>query len=130
MDLYVVSLATGAVGLGVMAIGGLSHAAGGHMHAGHGHGHAGAGHAHGVGHPGAAHGGGHGAHATHGEGQAATGWNWSSLLSPRLLFSVLVGFGATGLIAASLPEPLRALAALGGAAAFEALLVGPLWRFL
>ena len=115
MDLYLVSLATGAVGLGIMGIGGLSH--GGHAgnghggHAGHGHGHAAHGHDHGAG------------------GQAA-GWSWTSLLSPRLLFSLIVGFGAVGIAAAPLGEPWQLVAALVAGAAFETLFVGPLWRFL
>ena len=139
MDPYTVSLATGAIGLGVMAVGGLSH--GGH---GHGHGHAhdvhagGAGHGH-AGHVGGAHAGGahaghghaasHGSHAAH-HGEAQGGFNWSSLLSPRLLFALMVGFGAGGIAAAPLGEPWRFGAALLAATAFEALLVGPLWRFL
>ena len=130
MDFYLVSLATGAVGLGVMAVGGFSH--GGHS----GHGHAGHGHA-------GAHAAGHGAHAAHAghSGHAgqehgvtphmpAAGWRWTSLLSPRLLFSVMVGFGLGGLAAAPLGEPFQFGIALAGAAAFEMLLVGPLWRFL
>ena len=111
MDLYVISLAAGATGLVAMAIGGVSHAGHGD-HAGHeGHGHAGpAAHVH--------HAGDHGA-------------SWlQSLLSPRVLFSVLVGFGAGGLLAAPLGEPWRLGAAILGAIAFEALLVGPIWRFL
>jgi hypothetical protein len=43
---------------------------------------------------------------------------------------VLIGFGAGGLLATPLGEPFRAGAAILGAAAFESLLVGPLWRFL
>ena len=135
MDLYLVSLATGAIGLGVMAVGGLSHGGHGHGH-GHGHGDAshagGVGHGHGhagdvhVGHGGAAS---HGAHAAH-HGEAAQGFSWSSLLSPRLLFALMVGFGAGGIAAAPLGEPWRFGAALLAGAAFEALLVGPLWRFL
>lgn len=122
MDLYLVSLATGAVGLGAMAVGGLSHTAGGHAHGGHDV------HAdlHAGGHAGhAAHG--HGGH--HGDAQGST-WSWTSLLSPRLLFSFLVGLGAVGLAAAPLGEPIRLGVALVGAAAFETFLVGPLWRFL
>ncbi len=53
-----------------------------------------------------------------------------SLLSPRVLFALLVGFGAGGLLAEPLGEPWRLGAAILGAAAFEALLVGPIWRFL
>lgn len=132
MDPYLVSLATGAIGLGAMAIGGLSHGghAGGHGHGGHaGHdiGHAGhAAHGHDAGHAGA-----HGhAHGQHGEHGSQGGWNWTSLLSPRLLFSVLVGFGAGGLIGTPLGEPVRLGAAVLGAVGFETLLFGPIWRFL
>ena len=117
MDLYMVSLATGAVGLGIMGIGGLSHGG----HAGHSHG----GHDAHVGHAGHA---GHG--HDHGAGAQAPGWSWTSLLSPRLLFSLMVGFGAGGVAAASLGEPWQLGAAVVVAAAFETLLVGPLWRFL
>ena len=133
MDLYLVSLATGAVGLGIMGIGGLSHGShAGHSHAGHahaGHGHAGHGHA-GHGHAGDAHGG-------HGQDQlvgvhmpAGGGWRWTSLLSPRVLFSLMVGFGAGGIIAAPLGEPWQLGASILGAAIFETAIVGPLWRFL
>jgi hypothetical protein len=125
MDLYTVSLATGAVGLGIMAVGGLSHGA----HAGHSHG-VHVGHAH-AGHSGGAvsriPGAGPRGARTSGAGG---GWKWTSLLSPRLLFSFFVGFGAGGILAASLAEPLRLAAAVGAGVAFEALLVGPLWRFL
>jgi hypothetical protein len=136
MDFYLVALATGGTGLAAMAFGGLSHGG----HAGHGAttgGHGGhAGHA------------GHSAHATHAAhaGQGAHGTNAGhgahaghaqnggsrllSYLSPRVLFAMLVGFGAGGLLAAPLGEPWRIGAAILAAVAFEALLVGPLWRFL
>ena len=128
MDLYLVSLATGAVGLGIMGIGGLSHGGhAGHSHAGHGH--AGHGHA-GHGHAGDSHG-------VQGRDQlvgvhmpAGGGWRWTSLLSPRVLFSLMVGFGAGGIIAAPLGEPWQLGAGILGAAIFEAAIVGPLWRFL
>ena len=132
MDLYMVSLATGAVGLGIMAIGGLSHGGhAGHSHSGHA-GHAHAGHTH-AGHAHAGHSQGHqgqeqavGPHAP----GAAAGWHWTSLLSPRLIFSLMVGFGAGGIAATPLGEPWQLGAALVVAAAFETLAVGPLWRFL
>jgi hypothetical protein len=129
MDLYTVSLATGAVGLGIMAVGGLSHGAhAGHSPAAH------AGHAH-SGHsdpsaariPGMPRGGARGAR---GSGASSAGWRWTNLLSPRLLFSFFVGFGAAGILASSLHEPFRLVAAVAAGIAFEALLVGPLWRFL
>lgn len=133
MDVYGFCLALGATGLAAMAIGGLAHVGnGGHAgHAGHG------GHGHGT-HAGHAHAGhAHTAelHAGHAHGAPAhpapAHANWlSSLFSPRVLFALLVGFGAGGLLAAPLGEPWRAGAAVLAAAAFEGLLVGPLWRML
>ena len=154
MDVYGFSLALGATGLAAMAIGGVAqvghagHGHGGHGHAGHGHG----GHAHG-GHAAHGHGGnGHGpaghahtaemhaghahtadAHGAPANAAAATSAHGSwffSLFSPRVLFALLVGFGAGGLLALPLGEPWRAGAAVLAAAAFEGLLVGPLWRML
>jgi hypothetical protein len=129
MDLYTVSLATGAVGLGIMAVGGLAHG----THAGHSHG-SHVGHAH-AGHSGAA--AAHipavargGARGARGSGSSGAAWRWTNLLSPRLLFSFFVGFGAAGILASSLHEPLRLAAAVTAGIAFEALLVAPLWRFL
>ena len=55
-------------------------------------------------------------------------WDWAS---PRVWFSVLVGAGATGLVARGfLFEPLVAGLAVVGGLAFERLVVGPIWRFL
>ena len=131
MDFYVISLAAGATGLAAMAVVGLSHtghaAHTSHTHAGEGAhgGHA----AHGghVGHAGhAAHT--HGAHVPH-AGDHAFSW-MQSLLSPRVLFALMVGFGAGGLLAEPLGEPWRLGAAILGAAGFEALFGGPIWRFL
>ena len=128
MDPYLVCLATGAIGLGAMAISGLSH--GGHDaggHAGHAAGHdVHAGHTGHAGH--GAHAGSHAAH--HGDHATNSGWSWSALLSPRLLFSLLVGFGAGGIAATPFGEPIRVGGAVLGAAAFETLLFGPIWRFL
>ena len=123
MDLYVVSLATGATGLVAMAISGLSHVGGGGHNAHGGHG----GHA--------AHGGhdvqgGHDAHGAHHHHAGDQGSRLQSLLSPRVLFSLLVGFGAGGLLAERLGGLWQLAAAVLGAVVFEALLVGPLWRFL
>jgi len=123
----------------VHGIGG--HAAGGHaghLGAGHanagghalshgpGHAHAGPGHAgHGQGH--------HGDHAHHGEhggADRAMGAWFLSFLSPRVLFSVLVGLGAAGLLLASfVPAPLLLPAAVAGGFAFELLGVRPVWNF-
>jgi hypothetical protein len=136
MDVYGFSLALGATGLAAMAIGGLAHVGhDGHGHAGQGHG----GHAHGGnGHAGHAHTA--EMHAGHAHGAAAhaapahpapahASW-FFSLFSPRVLFALLIGFGAGGLLASPLGEPWRAGAAVLAAAAFEGLLVGPLWRML
>ena len=144
MDVYGFCLALGGTGLAAMAIGGLAHVGhAGHGHAGHGH--AGHGHAGHGGHGGNGHG--HAGHAHTGEMHAGhahgadahgapahpapahTSW-FFSLLSPRVLFALLVGFGAGGLLASPLGEPWRAGAAVLAAAAFEGLLVGPLWRML
>ena len=136
MDVYGFSLALGATGLDAMAIGGLGHLGhGGHAgHGGHGHGthagHAHAGHAHaGHAHTAELHAGhGHDAHGA--PAHAAPASIFSALFSPRVLFALLVGFGAGGLLASPLGEPWRAGAAVLAAAAFEGLLVGPLWRML
>ena len=134
MDVYGFSLALGATGLAAMAIGGLGHLGhGGHAgHGGHGThaGHAHAGHAHaGHAHTAELHAGhGHDAHGA--PAHAAPASIFSALFSPRVLFALLVGFGAGGLLASPLGEPWRAGAAVLAAAAFEGLLVGPLWRML
>jgi hypothetical protein len=146
MDPYTFSLTLGGVGLGVMALSGFAQAThAGHGHATHGHTHTGHGHAH-AGHT-------HGGHAP-GHGHAASGGPAShgapalgttarsgargssgasrilSLLSPRVAFSVLVGFGAGGLLLRPvLGEPALLFAALGSGLLFEWLLVAPVWRF-
>jgi hypothetical protein len=148
MDVYGFCMALGGTGLAAMAIGGLAHLGhdghGGHAghggHGGHGgnggHGHGGdAGHATHAGQGHAGHAGhGHAANGQHGHDTQhgyAHGTAWlQSLLSPRVLFALLVGFGAGGLMATPLGEPWRAGAATLAAAAFEGLFVGPLWRML
>ncbi|HEX8696175.1 MAG TPA: hypothetical protein VF746_27405 [Longimicrobium sp.] len=116
-------------------VGDVGHHAGLHGHdVGHGH-HVG-GHGHDVGH---GHGVGHGHHhdgfdhhhqLQHGAGKTA-GDFLLSLLSPRVIFSVLVGLGATGLFAREWLGGLLLFAvALAGGLAFEKLLVGPFWNFL
>src|SRR5438477_2161320 len=141
MDLYIFCVVLGAAGMAAMALLGLtSSQSGGH------HGHDTAGHeVHGVGGhshalPGAhsvAHGHSptpvhpsvhiHHAH-THGDGWKSQAWSW---LSPRVLFNVLVGFGATGLITEKLVGPILALPiAVAGGLAFEALVVRPIFNSL
>lgn len=139
MDLYSFSLALGAAGLGVMALSGLgsrhqggSHASGhghaghtGHAHLGHGHaGHAHAGHAH-TGHTHASH-----HDVTHVKGGGDSRWSLGALLSPRLIFSLLLGFGAVGYLGRHLLSgPLLFAVALIGGAGFELLAAGPVSNF-
>ena len=131
MNPYTFSLALGATGLVVMALGGLGHHTGHAGHASHapgpgstlsGHGHQGAplpSHGHGPAHP------------SH-DGPRATpqGKLWA-LLSPRVLFSFLVGVGASGLLLSHwLFEPLVAVGALAGGVLFERYVVTPIWNGL
>jgi hypothetical protein len=131
MNPYTFSLALGATGLVVMALGGLGHHTG---HAGptpHAPGPAGAlsGHAH---HdaplPTSGHTHAHQSHdGSHGTPQ---GKLWA-LLSPRVLFSFLVGVGASGLLLERwLFEPLVAAGALAGGVLFERYVVTPIWNGL
>jgi hypothetical protein len=119
-DPYVFALALGGTGLLAMAV------MGAHGRAGAGHGHAGHHHAGGH-HAGAHHGSAHHAGSHHQPG----GSRWSVLLSPRVAFSVLVGFGAAGLaLRAFLGGPWLFGAAVAGGIVFEAALVGPIWNLL
>lgn len=133
MDIYVFSLALGGLGLGTLALGGLGH----HGHAHHGHAHHG--HAH-HGHHAPGHHGAHGQapHAVTGHaspGGAALNATLWTLGAPRIVFSVLLGLGATGMIARALVGGavggvlLFALAVVGGLA-FERLVVRPLLALL
>ncbi|HEY4306067.1 MAG TPA: hypothetical protein VGM82_16465 [Gemmatimonadaceae bacterium] len=130
MDLYISSLLLGALGLGAMALSGLGHQShgGGNAPGNGGHGHAG-------------HGDGVNAHVGHAMTTGARGakvggrggresFLWS-LMSPRVLFSLALGFGAAGELVRPLfaDGVLRAVAALAGAVLFERFLVTPLWNF-
>ena len=136
-NLFVWSLVLGAVGLGTMAVSGLSHGHSGHGSHGHGHGHGSShGHGHGATHGGVAHGhhgGAHHGHAQHGHQHGEHGGAGKSILalmSPRVLFSLFLGFGTTGeLLRPVLGGPTLILVALLGAVAFERLVVSPLWNF-
>jgi len=144
MDPYTFSRTLGGIGLGVMALSGFAQAAhAGHGHAAHANGHS---HANGQSHgPANAHS--HAnvshasdAHTTHvpaaaGRHAAVRGSSGTSrvlaLLQPRVVFSILVGFGAAGmLLRPLLPEPGLLAASLGAGFAFEWGLVAPVWRFL
>lgn len=144
MDIYLFSLLLGGIGLGAMAVSGLSH----HAHSSHGHAGSASGHAHG--HAGTPHGAphhggvhGHAAAHAHGHGDVhgdthVSGGGASrlalTLVSPRVLFSVLLGLGASGLVlrntaVASLGGLVLAISALLGGVAFERLVVTPIWNF-
>ena len=139
MDIYSFSLVLGGAGLGVMAIGGFgrhagqthggaahhgggSHGAGSHhganVHSGHAAGHAAAGNAHQS----------HTHVSTNSKSLTDTFW---SLASPMLLFSVLLGFGVTGLLLHRvLSGVLLAGVAVAGAILFERLIISQLWKLL
>ena len=128
MTIYEFSLALGAAGLGIMGLSGFAHTVG--HHGGH-----------------AANGGHHGASAragmrggarsagvrgggVRGAGRLGGRALWA-LLSPRPLFSLLVGFGAVGLILQPMvPAVLLLPLAVLGAGVFEFGVMRPLWNFL
>src|SRR3954447_20629723 len=125
MNVYAFALALGAVGLAAMTFLGLQHGDGSGHHGSHEHpGHAGSGH------PTDSHGG----HPHEDGGQQHHGpanVRWALFLSPRIWFSVLVGFGATGLLLQHRVSGLiLAGAALLGGMAFEGLLMRPLWSLV
>jgi hypothetical protein len=109
MSPYDFTLALGGVGLLTLALVGRVH---GHGH--HGHAHAGA--------------RGHGARP--GSSRQAAGL-LATLTSPRTIFSLLVGFGATGvLLGHMLAGPALIGSAVLGALGFERILVTPLWNLM
>ena len=123
MDAYTFGLALGAVGLAAMAIGGLSHFShirfGRHGHGGARHGSAAARHGHGANR-------GHHQHSTIGHGLSRL---LTSLLSPRVLFSFALGFGAVGVaLRGHLPGLVLAITAIAGGAVFELALARPIWN--
>src|SRR3954466_5760262 len=119
MDAYAFALALGAAGLVAMTILGFQH---GHTGGHHTGGHHGGGH-HGGGHSGPTHG-----HVGHQHSHQTAGSRWSLFLSPRIWFSLLVGFGATGLLLQQhLSGPVTLAVALLGAIVFEIALVRPIW---
>ena len=116
MDFYTTSLVLGAVGLSIMGLSGIGR---------HGHGpgssHVRGGHAHIHAHP----------HAYAYPHVDALFSRALMVMSPRILFSVLLGLGTTGVVLRSVlgGAPLF-LAALAGGVALERAVVAPLWRLL
>ena len=133
MDLYTFCVVVGFGGFALMALSGLgARHSGAHTHAGAHHG------AHHGGHHGTIAAARAGARARHGgRGARAPGISgfasrWlAPLISPRFFFTLLFGFGATGLVARHwlAGAPLAATAVLG-AIAFERLVVSPVWNAL
>ena len=127
MDPYTFCVLLGALGLGTMAVTGVGH----HGHAGgHGHTHlqAGAKHASGPARAGAP------THAGAGAGHVTASVTASralmSLMSPRMLFSVLLGIGTTGILLRNVVGGGVLLgAALAGGALFELVIAHPVWNF-
>ena len=146
MELYTFCLLAGFAGLAVMALLGAAHTGGGHHGGHHDTGDFNVAHnvahnaAHNISHGGAQQHAGH--HAGHGStphshqsesGSARGVWlnPLLSFLSPRSLFSILLGLGATGiLLKSNLREPLLLGAAVGGGFAFELIVMRPFWNFL
>ena len=135
MNVYLSATVVGLLGLIGMAALGLAHghSPGGRSHGGHsqnGHGHSGH--------------GGHSLHSTAARGHhRASGDSGGSVLgsvliltSPRLVLSVVLGFGLTGLLLSAFPLtshlPTTVLLALAGAGgmAFNGLLIQPYWNAL
>ncbi len=140
MDAYTFSLILGSAGLITMALSGLGrHGFGGkHPPAApshdHGAGHSApthGGHAGAPGHPAGGHQVGHASHTNVAPAKDTGGsFNWLALLSPRVLFSFLLGAGATGVVAgAFVPEPFLAGIALLGGYSLERFAVAPMFRF-
>ena len=147
MDLYIFCLLLGGAGLLAMAALGAGHLGGhGSSHAGHnGGGHGGNGHAgdaHGTDGGSLAHPGPLGHAAPHAISHSARGVRGHtsgsavrsmllSLMSPRVLFSLLVGFGGIGwLLEGILGGWVLLFIALLGGLAFELALIRPVWNFL
>ncbi len=133
MDLYLFTLVLSFCALMLMVLLGMTHHSPGKGTSAHGHGH-GPGHAHGHGQAkdrGPVHIPGMKVHET--DSRHSLGATLLATLSPRTLFSFLLGFGATGLLLHPLVRGsalgLFALAILGGWA-FETFLVNPFGQFL
>jgi hypothetical protein len=135
MDIYLSALLLGAGGMLAMALGGVRRGSGRHGNARHGHarnGQARNGQArhgnsrHGAARQGSARGS---AAGVHGASQLLAHAFWT-ITTPRVMFSLLIGFGATGqLLKDSLGGLLVPAAALCGGLLFERLVITPAWNF-
>ena len=112
--MFLSSMILGLVGLLAMTALGVGHGSGGH---GHTHGHSSHGHS-------------DSSHHGH-DHDSGTNTKWLALISPRVIFSLALGFGAVGLVAekfviVALSIPL----AIIGAIALERILIQPYWKLM
>ncbi len=123
--MFLGAMVLGLVGLVAMSLLGFTHGHAAHGHSAHGHADAGHG-AHGQhGHSGHSHSS-HG-HAHHDSSAS----KFLAFLSPRVLFSLALGFGAAGLVLdAFFPLWVAVILAAVGALALERLIVYPYWNWL
>ena len=128
LDIYKFSLYLGFTGMAAMALLGASHM--GH-NIGHGH-DVGGNHPDGQSGP---HSHGHDSHGPSSKHFARVphkGNLFLTLLSPRVFFGFLLGFGATGMLLprAMFPDAARLILALGGGWAFEHFVMAAVWNFV
>jgi membrane protein implicated in regulation of membrane protease activity len=110
--MFLSSMILGLVGLLAMTALGVGHGSDGHGHSSHGYSDSS--------HPGTGH-----------DHDSGSGTKWLALISPRVIFSLALGFGAVGLIAEkfvilALSIPL----AIVGAIALERILIQPYWKLM
>ena len=123
--MFLGAMVLGLVGLVAMSLLGFTHGHATHGHAAHGHsahGHADTGHG--------AHG--HHGHSSHGHApHDSSATKFLAFLSPRVLFSLALGFGASGLVLDTFfPLWVAVILAAVGALALERLIVYPYWNWL
>ena len=113
--MFLGAMVLGLVGLVAMSLLGFTHGHATHGHSAHGH----ADSSHGV----------HG-HSSHGHHDSSA-TKFLAFLSPRVLFSLALGFGAAGLVLnAFFPLWVAVILAAVGALALERLVVYPYWNWL
>ena len=133
--MFLAAMVLGLVGLVAMSMLGFTHGHATHGHAAHGHSAHGHGHAsHGAhGHEVcSSHGHSSHSHSSHGHGRHdSSASKFLAFLSPRVLFSLALGFGASGLVLdAFFPLWVAVMLAAVGALALERLVVLPYWNGL
>jgi hypothetical protein len=112
--MFLSSMILGLVGLLAMTALGLGHGSGGHGHSSHGHSDS-THHGH-----------------DHDSGPSSnSSTKWLALISPRVIFSLALGFGAVGLVAEKFVIlALSIPVAIIGAIALERILIQPYWKLM